>query len=396
MKRLILILFFISTSFLTAEEYPIMMQIKTDLKLSEDFRGGVESGLTENGYSLVSEEDQNQTLKEQATQRKKECYDESCLVDVGKMLAAKGLVMVEVTKKGDKSYLFKAKYVDFETGTTQKTVTEYFKYNLENYEELNKFGKSLIKGMFGKNETTKTKEVVKEVIIKDNSKTETSNETKFKIEFITTPNGVEVYDEKGNFLGETPFFVNLPKGFTKFSFEKKGFDKVLKEIHVKQDEKIEISMAEKIYNLKINTNISGAKLYIDGKEKGETPFAIKLKEGIYSIKLEKEEYDSYSEEIPLKKDFEKTITLNKNIFEIIVKSNVEDSKVYIDGSLKGKAPYTIKLSKGKHKIKLTKDDFGDKEKEFEINKDETISFELYEKGKGGSGEMVIIPGGYLK
>lgn len=106
MKKLFLILFFISASFLTAEEYPIMMQIKTDLKLSEDFRGGVESGLTENGYSLVSEEDQNQTLKEQATQRKQECYDETCLVNVGKMLAAKGLVMVEVTKKGDKSYLF--------------------------------------------------------------------------------------------------------------------------------------------------------------------------------------------------------------------------------------------------------------------------------------------------
>jgi len=298
------------------------------------------------------------------------------LVDVGKMLAAKGLVMVEVTKKGDKLYLFKAKYVDFETGTTQKTVTEYFEYDLNNFKELNKFGKSLIKGMFGKNET--------------------SNETKFKIEFITTPNGVEVYDEKGNFLGETPFFVNLPKGFTKFSFEKKGFDKTEREINIKQNEKISISLSEKMYSLKINTNISGATIYIDGKEKGETPFAIKLKEGIYLIKLEKDEYDSYSEEIPLKKDFEKTITLNKNIFEIIVKSNIEDSKVYIDGSLKGKAPYTIKLSKGKHKIKLTKDDFGDKEKEFEINKDETISFELYEKGKGGSGEMVKIPGGYLK
>lgn len=49
-------------------------------------------------YSLINEEDQEQTLKEQSTQRKKECYDETCLVDVGKMLSAKGLFMVEVIK----------------------------------------------------------------------------------------------------------------------------------------------------------------------------------------------------------------------------------------------------------------------------------------------------------
>jgi len=78
MKYFIFVLLFAITAILTAEEFPIMMQLKTDLKIPEDFRGGVESGLTEvesglteNGYSLVSEEDQNQTLKEQSTQRKK-------------------------------------------------------------------------------------------------------------------------------------------------------------------------------------------------------------------------------------------------------------------------------------------------------------------------------------
>ncbi len=470
MKYFIFALLFAITAILTAEEYPIMMQIKTDLKIPEDFRGGVEDGLTENGYSLVSEEVQKEALKEQSEQRKKECYDESCLVDTGKMLAAKGLVMVEVTKKSDKMYFFKAKYIDFETADTKKTKSEYFKYNLDNYEELNKFGKTLIQNMFGKNET---KEVMKEVIIKDNSKEkavkddeieikttkkEEKNVEKFKIEFVTIPSNVEVYDSDNNLLGETPFFVNLPKGFTKFSFEKKGFDKTEREIHIKQNERINISLAEKIYNLKINSNISGAKVFIDNKEKGETPFSAKVKEGIYSIKLEKDEYDSYSEEIPLKKDFEKTITLNKNTFEVNVKSTtenttvfidgknkgelpvkiklkkgnhsikaqaegfddysedfsvnsdetktitlnknifdvlitskIEGAKVYIDGSAKGKTPYKTKLSKGKHTIKLTQDEQKDIETEIDVKKDGEINL-----NKKTSGEMIIIPAGYLK
>jgi len=128
--------------------------------------------------------------------------------------------------------------------------------------------------------------------------------------------------------------------------------------------------------LEIDTNVNGAIVYIDGKEKGKTPFSAKLNEGIYSVKLEKEEYDTYSEEIPLKKDVEKTITLNKNIFELTIKSNVEDSKVYIDSILKGKTPYTIKLSKGNHTIKLTKDEYEDKEKTFFLNNDKTETFTL--------------------
>ncbi len=206
MKYIIFILLFTVASVLTAEEFPIMMQLKTDLKIPEDFRGGVESGLTENGYSLVSEEDQSQTLKEQATQRKKECYDESCLVDVGKMLAAKGLVMVEVAKKNDNLYLFKAKYIDFETGTTQKTVTEYFEYDLNNFKELNKFGKEIVYKMFNKANDSKNQDFYGLVITSDTDET------------LVALNGKNL--GKANMKLELPkgkYIVKLFKSYSKYS-----------------------------------------------------------------------------------------------------------------------------------------------------------------------------------
>ncbi len=367
-----------------------MMQIKTDLKIPEDFRGGVEEILTANNYSLVNKEVQEETLKEQANQRKKECYDESCLVDVGKMLAAKGLVMVEVTKKGDKLYLFKVIYNDFESGTIQKTVTEYFEYELSNFKELNNLGKNLIKKLFG---ITETKEVIKEVkltsntktdtkdenkvINKNNEKAETQNITTYKLEFITIPTGVEIFDENNKLLGETPIIIKAPKGFINFSFEKKGYEPIKKQVHVKQDEKIKVTLNEKIYSFKIDSNIKLAKVFIDGKERGVTPFQTKLKEGFYLIKVEKEEYESFQDKITLEQNYIKTVELRKNMFDVNIKSNIIGAKIFIDDVEKGKTSYFGKLKKGFHKITVTKEDYGNYSEEINLkeNYEKTIDLQ---------------------
>ncbi len=106
------------------------------------FRSGVEEVLTENKYSLVSEEVQNETLKEQANQRKKECLDESCLVDTGKMLAARGLFVVEVIKAKE-SYLFKLKYINLETAETLKTKSLIYEKDIDDAKNLMDFAKDL-------------------------------------------------------------------------------------------------------------------------------------------------------------------------------------------------------------------------------------------------------------
>ncbi len=355
--KYLFILFLVVSTFLTAEEYPIMMQIKSEITIPEDFRGGIEEGLTENGYSLVNEEDQLLTLKEQANQRKKECYDESCLVDVGKMLAAKGLVMVEVSKKTNEAHLFKVKYVDFETGTAQKILTEYFAFELTDYEELNNFGKLLAQKLFGKtdsiNSNAENNRNLKEVAIEYDDKLK--DKEKYRVEFITIPEGIEVYDKNNKLIGETPFFANIPKDFYKFSFEKKGFEQVVKEIHIKKNESIQINMKEIAFYLKIETNAKSARVFIDGKEKGRTPFKRKLKEGIYKIEIKKEDYDDYSEKVILTENIVKKINLRQNTFQFELTSKPSNSKVFIDGKERGVTPFMTKLKEGTYTIKAEKE-----------------------------------------
>ena len=130
------------------KNYPIMLKIKGNIKIQNDFRDGVEEVLTSMGYSLVDEAVQEKVLKEQQEQQKTECYEDSCLVDTGKMLAAKALIVVTVEKRGDKSYKFRARFIDFEKGTTIKTIAKYFDFSLKNYKEMMKFGKILTKELF--------------------------------------------------------------------------------------------------------------------------------------------------------------------------------------------------------------------------------------------------------
>ncbi len=133
----------------TNNSFPIMLKfVSKDFKLENNqnaiFRSGVEESLTENKYSLISEETQEETLKEQSMQRNKECLDESCLVDTGKMLAARGLFIIEVIKSKN-DYLFKIKYINLETAETLKTKSLIYTKDIDNAQNLLDFAKELTK-----------------------------------------------------------------------------------------------------------------------------------------------------------------------------------------------------------------------------------------------------------
>jgi len=164
MKLLIILLLIQATSILA--DYPVMLEIQSKSKVSNDFRDGVEEILTSLNYSLVDKRAQEEALKNQSEQRNSECYDDSCLVDTGKMLAAKSLIIVEVEKKGKESYKFKARFVDFERGTTTRTVSKYYEFSLTNYKEMMKFGKNLTKALLVNYKVVKQEDIKKEKVLK--------------------------------------------------------------------------------------------------------------------------------------------------------------------------------------------------------------------------------------
>ncbi len=174
LKIFLIFLIFLISFPLLSKGIPIMLQIKSEESIPVDFRDGVEEALTEMNFTLVDQKAQEEALKEQTEQREKGCYDDECLVDTGKMLAARGLIVVEVEKRDESIFRFKFRYVDFETGTTTKTKMTYFNFSLLKYKELNEFGKSITKELFSDNTKSENIQIQQKVIppIESDKKTE--------------------------------------------------------------------------------------------------------------------------------------------------------------------------------------------------------------------------------
>ena len=156
MKKNICILLFLFATFTiysnNTDYSTVMFRLKEKrVKLSENVREvirmGVEEILTKKGYLLISEKNQEMALEQMKSDHKNDCYDDSCLIDAGGMLSARGVFLVEVIKLGDK-FPFKLKYLDMETAAVIKTKSMIYKFKLDNADELLKFSKNIAKEMF--------------------------------------------------------------------------------------------------------------------------------------------------------------------------------------------------------------------------------------------------------
>jgi len=140
MRKIIFLLFFTTSMLFSQSE---------NLKVIETIRAVTEQEITKKGFSIIDQIVQEDALKEQSEQRKKGCYDDSCLVDTGKMLAAQRLFLVDINKLGEEQFLFKIRYVSVESGETINSESELFEGKLSDYSKLFKFSKDFVTRIFG-------------------------------------------------------------------------------------------------------------------------------------------------------------------------------------------------------------------------------------------------------
>ncbi len=131
------------------KRHQIMIYVNSN-KYPEVIKNGVEEILTKKSYSIIDEAVQKEALKEQSEQRKKECYDESCIVETGKMLSAKYLFIINISSVSN-GLMFTIKYINTETNEVLLTKSKIFKDDIENTEELFIFAKKTTNELFEEN-----------------------------------------------------------------------------------------------------------------------------------------------------------------------------------------------------------------------------------------------------
>jgi len=110
---------------------------------------------------------------------------------------------------------------------------------------------------------------------------------------MTTPIGATVYLNDKN-EGQTPLFIDsLIMGTYTLRLQKQGYASVQKQVAVTENKttniKLTLSPAQEV---KISSEPSGAKLYVDGVYHGVTPLTLSLSLVRHQLKLQKEDYES--------------------------------------------------------------------------------------------------------
>ncbi len=170
----------------------------------------------------------------------------------------------------------------------------------------------------------------------------------------------------------------LPEGKYNFTFSKKGFEDIKKEIEVKEAQSINLtfvkgSSSQFKYTLPgiiaVTSNPAGAEIIINGQKIGNTPFQGDFVSGKHKVELRKPLY--YTEIIDITVEQGKIQTIYRELKSkfgyITVSSNIPNSTVLVDDKPIGNAPIDKKVvESGKHKIKIDADLYISFIEEFEL------------------------------
>ena len=110
MKKIIFILIILSVNLLATNKVDnlILFKVISEKEIIkpniEMIKTSLEANLTSLGYGIIDEKIQEEALKEQKKQQSSDCYDDQCLVDTGRMLTAKKLLIIRVSKKSDNNF----------------------------------------------------------------------------------------------------------------------------------------------------------------------------------------------------------------------------------------------------------------------------------------------------
>jgi serine/threonine protein kinase len=114
--------------------------------------------------------------------------------------------------------------------------------------------------------------------------------------------------------------------------------------------------------LYVESNPSGAEVYIDGYYEGTTPLTIpNILPGTYTVKITKDGYQDYTDDVYIPGGSSKTVSAELTPkFGYLTIYTLSGADVYIDGKYVGHPPIRqYELYEGYHTVKITKDGYND-------------------------------------
>ncbi len=191
----------------------------------------------------------------------------------------------------------------------------------------------------------------------------------------SNPIGADVYID-GVPKGVTPLEIEVEPGRHILRLELEGYKPIEKEIEISAGESSKLNFELKALPgvLVIDSEPSGAKVYIDGMLKDETPTEFEVEPGRHVLRLELEGYEPVEREIEISAgdSLELSFKLKVLLGILTIDSEPSGAKVYIDDVLKGKTPLEIEVEPGRHILRLELEGYKPIEKEISISAGDSL------------------------
>lgn len=205
-----------------------------------------------------------------------------------------------------------------------------------------------------------------------------NNEGSLEVE--STPAGAAVYIDN-HFIGQTPLKKEMEDGAYNVKVVLSGYQTFARRIAIekKQAAVVRATLSKDYGILHITSSPTNAVIYIDGKRQGQlTPLELKIAQGKYFVRVEKDAYYFYEEEVIVEQGKTRTVEadLVRQVGRIVLESNPPGAKAYIGNDLIGTTPLTQDKPVGKYVITLKKKEFRDKVIEVNIAPDETLEVQV--------------------
>ncbi|MGC9064421.1 MAG: PEGA domain-containing protein, partial [bacterium] len=180
----------------------------------------------------------------------------------------------------------------------------------------------------------------------------------------SAPRGASLYLDD-SYQGETPLRIDfVPIGVHTIRLSKDGYRDYVQQVFIENNKTttifVNLVVETTRFRLSINSNPSGASVYIDGIYRGTTPTYNYVSYGFHTVRLVLEGYKDYETSIRVTEDATFNFSLERAEGALVVFSNPPNAEVYIDGAYYGKTPITIqRLSVGRKTVLLKLSGYAD-------------------------------------
>ena len=161
----------------------------------------------------------------------------------------------------------------------------------------------------------------------------------------SSPDNCSLYID-GRYQGKTPMTVTVETGRHSVSLAKSGYNEYSTSVTVYAGNEVDLYpvLSQKVSNgyLSVNSNPSGADVYIDSVYRGTTPLTLYLTTGTYNVLIKMSGYKPYSSTVSVKDG--KTSTLSATLQSdvsygyVTVITTPGGAAVYVDGAYFGTTP----------------------------------------------------------